>query len=127
MFYGLGIGRAAERAFSSLEPIVGRLLEHAGFGEMVRKDFRVVHDGILESVLKGARYLSMKLPSPSLQQALVSRIPDQCMLEAVHCIRQLTLAENKSGLLKLGEGMLQPCALSSYHSQHQGIGKFATD
>jgi hypothetical protein len=83
-----GEGRAAERLIAGLAPIFDRRLGQAGFGEMMREYFRLRRRALRELIVQRLGGAAVKRLAAALQQILVRRVLDQCVLEAVFRLRR---------------------------------------
>src|SRR5262249_39971715 len=101
MLDGLRVRRAAQCEMASLEPVIDRGINKAGFGEMVRHDFRLARDDVGKPSFECARNLSVQLMSAALEQTFVGRIPHQRVLEAVDRFGRLATAEYQLRLFEL--------------------------
>src|SRR6202040_835439 len=109
--------------FTSLEPVIDGGVNKARFREVMSHHFRLARHDVRKPVLEQARNLAVQLMPAALEQALIGRIPYQRMLEAVNGFRRLATAEYESGMLELGECMLQCGLVASNQRLHQGVGK----
>src|SRR5499433_1702105 len=112
---------------ASLEPVIDGGFNEAGLREVVCHDFRLARHDVGKALLEYARNLAVQLLPAALEQALISRVPHERVLEAVNGIWRLATAEHELGLLELGEPILQCSLVASDQREHQGIGELAPD
>src|SRR5215471_2378350 len=112
---------------ASLEPVIDGGFNEAGCREVVRHDFRLARHDAGKALLECACNLAVQSLPTALEQALISRIPHQRVLEAVNGIRRLATAEYELGLLELGEPILQCGLAASDQRARQWIGELAPD
>src|SRR5271166_4279035 len=91
-------GRAAQGLIAGLAPILDRLLGEAGLGEMVRENFRLGGRAIRELVAQRFGGAAVKRLTAAFEQVFVSRVLDQCVLEAVFGVWRQALDQQDVGL-----------------------------
>ena len=90
-------GRAAERLIARLAPPFDGEIVEAGLSEMMGEHFRLGRRpfGLVAQVFGGA---AVQRLAAALEQALVGRVLDQRVLEAVVRLRSIALDEQDVGL-----------------------------
>ena len=95
---GLDIGRAQGCVLTRLQPISDRLFEQSGFREVVRKRFGLRFHDFRKLLLKRVRDGRVQMPASADQEAGISGVAHQCVLEGVDRVRNLATPKNQSGI-----------------------------
>jgi len=88
-------GRAAKREIAGLAPIFDRGLREASLGEMMGDQLRLGLDDIREFFAQGFGDAAVQDLPPALQEALVSRVLHQRVLEDVTSVGRIAGAEDE--------------------------------
>ena len=88
MIDSLDVGRTLGGALACLLPIGNGLSDKTRFGVVMGDQLGLRLDGFSKSFLQHLRNLSVVLLARTLQQRLIGRILNECMLEEIARLRQ---------------------------------------
>ena len=96
--------RLAEAYLGRLAPVLQRPVADVRLGVVVGEHLGLVPRQVGKPTLERLGDAPVQVALPRLQDGLVGRVPDERMLEAVHCIRRLAALRDDIGLDELFEG-----------------------
>src|ERR1041385_5006359 len=103
----LEVLRSLQGSFTCSKPIIDSFLDQTGLAVMVGEDLGLRFDDFWKVITECVSNVSMQLPPPAEQQALVGSIPDKCVLEDVARIWRGAASKDQFGFRQSIEWLLK--------------------